>query len=165
MIIEANKVVSFHYRLSEEGRDDVLEDSHNGNAMVYLHGHEGMLPGLEEAMEGKQSGDNFTAILTPEKAYGPARENAVQRVSAKHVLKSGKKKVKYKPGMVVQLNTKEGPRDVVIVKVGLKTLDVDTNHPFAGKTLKFDLEIIDVREASEEEIAHKHVHGEGGHHH
>lgn len=165
MIIEENKVVSFHYKLNEDGCDDVLENSYDGDAVVYLHGYEGMLPGLEEAMLGKQSGDKFTAILPPEKAYGLVQDNSTQRVSMKHVMNPGKKKVKYKPGMVVQLNTKEGPRDVVVVKAGLKNIDVDTNHPFAGKTLKFDVEVMNVRDASKEEIAHRHVHGEGGHHH
>jgi len=161
MLIEDNKVVSFHYCLSEDGKD-VLEDSHTGNPMVYLHGHKGMLPGVEDAMTGKQAGDNFSITLEPEKAYGTIQENAIQRVSIKHVINPGKKKVKYKAGMKIQLNTQEGPRDVMIVKAGLKNLDVDTNHPFAGKVLKFDLEILDVRDASEEEIAHGHVHGEGG---
>ena len=161
MLIEDNKVVSFHYCLSEDGKD-VLEDSRAGNPMVYLHGHKGMLPGVEEAMTGKKAGDNFSITLEPEKAYGAIQENAIQRVSIKHVINPGKKKVKYKAGMKVQLNTQEGPRDVMIVKAGLKNLDVDTNHPFAGKTLKFDLEVLDVRDANEEEIAHGHVHGEGG---
>ena len=161
MLIEDNKVVSFHYCLSEDGKE-VLEDSHGGDAMVYLHGHKGMLPGVEEAMTGKKAGDSFTITLEPEKAYGAVQENAVQRVSIKHVINPGKKKVKYKAGMKIQLNTQEGPRDVMIVKAGLKTLDVDTNHPFAGKILKFDLEVVDVRDASEEEISHGHVHGVGG---
>ena len=164
MLIDANKVVTFHYCLTEDGKD-VLEDSHDGDAMVYLHGHNGMLPGVEEALTGKKAGESFSITLAPEKAYGDYQENAVQRVSLKHIIKQNKKKVKYKAGMPVQLNTQEGPRDVVVVKAGLKTLDVDTNHPFAGKTLKFDIEVIDVREASEEEIEHKHVHGPGGHHH
>jgi len=165
MIIEVNKVVSFHYRLREEGDESVLEDSYEGSAVVYLYGHEGVLAGLEEAMAGKQSGDKFTVILSPEKAYGSVIDDSIQRVSIKHVMNPGKKKVRYKPGMVVQLNTNEGPREVVVSKVGLKNLDVDTNHPFAGKTLKFDVEVVNVRDASEEEIAHRHVHGEGGHDH
>jgi len=164
MLIEVNKVVSFHYKLTDS-EQAILEDSNQGNPMVYLHGHKGMLPGVEEAMEGKKAGDKFSVTLEPEKAYGEVRENAVQRVSVKHVINPGKKKVKYKTGMMIQLNTQEGPRDVVVVKAGLKTLDVDTNHPFAGKTLVFDLEIVDVRDASAEEIAHGHVHGEGGHQH
>ena len=164
MEIQDNKVVSFHYTLSEDGKD-VLEDSNEGNPMVYLHGHKGMLPGVEEAMIGKKAGEDFTVTLAPGKAYGDVQENAVQRVSIKHVINKGKKKVKYKAGMAIQLNTQEGPRDVVVVKAGLKTLDVDTNHPFAGKTLKFVINVIDVRDASEEEVSHGHVHGEGGHHH
>ena len=164
MIIEQDKVVSFHYLLSDEN-SVVLEDSHRGNAMVYLHGHNGMLPGVEEALAGKSAGEKFSVTLEPEQAYGQVRENAVQRVSLKHVITPGKKKIKPKVGMVVQLNTQEGPRDVVVVKAGLKTLDVDTNHPFAGKTLKFDIDVVDVRDATPEEVEHKHVHGEGGHHH
>jgi FKBP-type peptidyl-prolyl cis-trans isomerase SlyD len=124
-----------------------------------------MLPGVEEAMAGKKAGDSFSVTLGPDKAYGEVQENAVQRVSVKHVLTSGKKKVKFKKGMRVQLNTQDGPRDVMIVKAGLKTLDVDLNHPFAGKTLKFDIDVVDVRDASEEEIAHGHAHGIGGHQH
>ena len=164
MEIAENKVVTFHYCLSEEGKE-VLEDSNKGDPMVYLHGHKGMLPGVEEALTGKKAGEDLTITLAPEKAYGEVQENAIQRVSIKHVIKKNKKKLKYKVGMAIQLNTQEGPRDVVIVKAGLKTLDVDTNHPFAGKTLKFDINVVDVRDASDEEISHKHVHGKGGHHH
>ena len=161
MLVEENKVVSFHYCLTEDGKD-ILEDSHDGDAMVYLHGHKSMLPGVEDAMAGKKAGESFSVTLAPENAYGEVQENAIQRVSIKHVFNQGKKKVKYKAGMRVQLNTQDGPRDVVVVKAGLKTLDVDTNHPFAGKTLKFDIEVVDVRDASEEEIAHGHAHGAGG---
>lgn len=163
MIIEKDKVVSFHYRLSEPG-SEVLENSHKGSSMVYLHGHNGMLIGLEEALAGKKAGDNFTAVIEPKKAYGEVRQNAVQRVSIKHVIKS-KKKTKYKAGMIVQINSAEGPRDVVVVKAGLKNLDVNTNHPFAGKTLQFEIEVVDVRDASADEISHGHAHGVGGHQH
>lgn len=164
MLIETNKVVTFHYRLSEPGTE-VFEDSHQGNPMVYLHGHHGMLPGLEAALTGKQAGDTFTVTLPPEQAYGTRRENSQQRVSVKHVVNPSGRKTAYKPGMVVQINTNDGPREVVVVKAGLKTIDVDTNHPLAGKTLTFEIDVIDVRAASTEEISHRHVHGDGGHHH
>ena len=164
MHIENNKVVSFHYRLSEPGQA-VFEDSHAGQAAVYLHGQQNMLAGLEEAMLGKQVGDKFTVTLPPEKAYGTRRPDAIQRVSIKHVVDSGVNKRALKPGMVVQLNTGHATRDVTVVKVGLKTIDVDTNHPLAGRTLCFDVEVVDVREASAEEIAHGHAHGVGGHEH
>ncbi len=164
MLIAADKVVSFHYRLSEADQP-VVDDSRNGPPVVYLHGHDGMLPGLEEALTGKQTGDTITVTLPPEKAYGLRREDAVQRISVKRVINPGNKKVVYKPGMVIQLNTDHGPREVTVIKAGFKTLDVDTNHPMAGRTLQFEIEVVDVRDASEEEIAHGHVHGEGGHQH
>ena len=87
----------------------------------------------------------------------------MQRVSIKHVVSRGVKK--FKPGMVVQVNTEHGPRDVRVVKAGLKTLDVDTNHPLAGRTLVFEIDIVNVRDATAEELAHGHAHGEGGHQH
>jgi FKBP-type peptidyl-prolyl cis-trans isomerase SlyD len=164
MLIAADKVVSFHYRLSEPGQA-VIEDSHDDQPIVYLHGHDNMLAGLEEALAGKQAGDKFTVTLSPDKAYGVRRDDAVQRISVKHIINPGNKKAVYKPGMVVQVNTDHGPREVTVVKTGLKTLDVDTNHPMAGKTLSFDVEVVDVRDATAEEIEHGHVHGAGGHHH
>lgn len=163
MLIEQNKVVTFHYRVREPGHE-VIEDSHDDNdPAVYLHGHQGMVSGLEAALAGKKVGDMFSVTLSPEQAYGHRRSDALQRISVKHI--NGGKKAQYKPGMVVQVNTSEGLREVVVVKAGLKTVDVDTNHPLAGKTLEFDIEVIDVRDASAEEIAHGHVHGAGGHHH
>ena len=164
MIIGTDKVVTFHYRLNEPDQE-VIEDSRDAEPMVYLHGHQGMLKGLEEALEGKKASDQFTITLSPDQAYGPLREDAVQRVSMKHIVNPSKKKIKYKPGMTVQVNTAHGPRDVLVKKVGLKNMDVDTNHPLAGKTLVFEVEVLDVREASAEEISHGHVHGEGGHQH
>lgn len=164
MLIEADKVVTFHYRMSEPGQT-VLEDSHNGQPVVYLHGHNGMLGGLEEALAGKKAGDRFEVTLSPEQAYGLRRDDSVQRVSVKHVINPGHKKVKYQPGMVVQLNTTRGPQEAVVIKAGLKTIDVDTNHPLAGKTLVFDIDVVDVRTATSEEIAHRHAHGAGGHQH
>ena len=162
MQITTDKVVSCHYRLSET--DGVpFEDSHAGNPVLYLHGHHGMLPGLEKALEGKSAGDNFSATLAPKEAYGERREQAPQRVSMKHLI--NKPAGQLKPGMAVHLNTTEGAREAVIIKVGLKNIDVDANHPLAGKTLTFEVKVIDVRDATEEEIAHGHAHGVGGHQH
>ena len=164
MLIEKNKVVTFHYRMSEPGHD-VIDDSRKGNPVVYLQGYQGMLQGLEDAMMGRQAGDQLTVTLTPEQAYGMRQEGSQQRISIKHVINDSKKKITYKPGSVVQLNTEHGARPAIVIKVGLKTLDIDTNHPLAGKTLTFEVEIVDVRAATAEEIAHRHVHGDGGHHH
>lgn len=160
MVISQNSVVSFHYRLKEEG-GDVFEDSHEGSPVLYLHGQKGMLPGLEEAMEGRATGDVFEVTLSPEKGYGRRREGAVERIPRKHLLTKGK----ITKGQVVQVNTAQGPQESVVVKVGLKVVDVDGNHPLADKTLVFSVEVVDVREATAEEQAHGHAHGEGGHQH
>ena len=160
MVIKADKVVTFHYRLSEFG-GKILENSHRGQPIVYLHGHRGMIPALEGALEGRAVGDQFSTTLKPEEAYGEHREGKQQRVPIKHLVKKGR----LKPGMVVKLKTKEGSRDVTLVKVGKFNVDVDTNHPLAGKTLTFEVDVIDIRDASSEESAHGHVHGKGGHHH
>lgn len=164
MVIELNKVVTFHYRVSESGMG-VIENSHEGEPLVYLHGHDQVINGMEEAMLGKKAGDHFSVTLPPEKAYGLREEGTLQRVSINHVLGRGKRNTRYAPGTLIQINTKKGPRTVVVVKSGLKSIDVDTNHPLAGKTLTFDIEIVDVRDATQDELAHGHAHGVGGHQH
>lgn len=160
MEIGQDKVVSFHYTLSIVGGEQ-LESSEKTEPMTYLHGHGNILKALEYAMGGKRAGDTFQATLAPAEAYGSRHEGAEQRVPIKHLMYSGK----LRPGMTVKINTDNGPRDVRVIKVGKFNVDVDTNHPLAGLSLSFDIEIVDVRDATTEEIAHRHVHGEGGHHH
>lgn len=162
MQIAKDKVVAFHYRLSELDGGPI-EESHGGEPLVYLHGHGGLIPGLEKAMEGRSAGDSFTVTVSPEEGYGPRHENAVQRIPKSHVI--GGKNANFRPGMAVMVNTPSGRRTAVVLKVGLKMLDVDTNHPLAGRTLNFEIQVVSVREADEEEIAHGHVHGAGGHAH
>ena len=120
-----------------------------------------MIPGFEEAVEGKQAGDKLEITVTPENGYGHRVEGSVQRVPVKHL--QGSKK--WSKGMVASVHTDQGERQVTIVKVGRFMADVDTNHPFAGKTLHFDVEILDVRAATAEELDHGHAHGIGGHQH
>jgi len=160
MPIEKNKVVSFHYKLIEG--DSELEQSHDGDPMSFLFGHGGIMSGLEESMAGRDSGDHFSVTVPPEKAYGYRSPDAVQRIPIKHF---GARNRKLKRGDVVPLQTSQGPLDVTILKVGKFMADVDANHPLAGRTLTFDIDIVDVRDATEEEIAHGHAHGPGGHDH
>lgn len=159
MPIEKNQVVLFHYSVSDE-QGDALESSRDGEPTACLHGHGGVIQGLEEALEGREAGENFSVTITPEKGYGPRKADAMQRVPVKH-LRGAKR---WRPGMIAQVETEQGLRHVVVAKVGHKFADIDTNHPMAGKTLTFDIEIIEVRAASPEEIAHGHAHGPGGHH-
>jgi len=159
MPIEKNQVVLFHYSVSDE-QGNVIENSRDGAPSAYLHGHGGIVRGLEEALEGRDAGESFSVTVSPDKAYGPRKENAIQRVPIKHLMGARR----WKAGMIAQVQTEQGARHVVVAKVGHKFADIDTNHPMAGKTLTFDIEIIEVRAASQEEIAHGHAHGPGGHH-
>ncbi|PKM30342.1 MAG: peptidylprolyl isomerase [Gammaproteobacteria bacterium HGW-Gammaproteobacteria-11] len=159
MQISKNSVVQFHYTLSDATGE--IESSRQHDPVLYLHGQAGLIDGLVEALEGRQAGDSFSVTLPVDKAYGPRQDDAVQKVQIKHL--QGAKK--WKPGMIAVIQTEQGPRQVSIVKVGLSQAEVDTNHPLAGKELTFEVEILSVREASEEEIAHGHAHGAGGHQH
>ena len=163
MIVQENSVVRFHYELSEVTVDGnrFLEKSNADEAMAYLHGMGAIIAGLEKEMEGKQTGDEFELTVNPEDAYGDRDESAKQRVPIKHLFQ----KKRLKPGMVVSVNTQDGPREVVIEKVGKFNVDVDVNHPLAGKTLHFKIKVEEVRQATDEEIAHGHAHGPAGHHH
>ena len=159
MQIAEKTVVQFHYDLSDA--NGPIESSREHDPVLYLHGQTGLIDGLVEAMEGDSGGETFTVTIPPEKAYGEVRENALHKVQAKRL--QGAKK--WKPGMVAILQTEQGPRQVVVVKPGLSQVVVDTNHPLAGRELTFNVEILDVRAATEEELAHGHAHGVGGHNH
>jgi len=126
-----------------------------------MHSNMQMIPSLELSMVSKEPGDTYSITLPPELAYGILREKSDIRVPSKHVLTEGK----LEPGMTVSIQTKEGVRPVKLLKVGKFNVDIDTNHPLAGKTLTFDIEIIDVRKATSEELSHGHAHGVGGHQH
>ena len=156
MKIEKDRVVRFHYAVAEQGAEPV-ESSEGREPLAILAGHGNIIPGLEKAMEGREAGDSFGTDVPAAEAYGEKREGLTQRVPKKHF--GGQR---LEPGMQVVLNTNFGPRAVTIQKVGMSVVDVDLNHPMAGKTLEFAVDVVDVREASEEEIAHGHVHGEGG---
>ena len=157
MIIEDKKAVSFHYTLSNE-QGEQLDSSREGEPMSYLHGSRNIIPGLEKEMAGKKAGDAFQVTVAPVEAYGERNEANVQRISAKHFKNSDH----LQPGQFVTLQTKQGPVQAVIVKVGRFNIDIDANHPLAGQTLTFDVEVTDIRDATEEEISHGHIHGPGG---
>ncbi|HEY0503208.1 MAG TPA: peptidylprolyl isomerase [Lysobacter sp.] len=159
MKIEKDRVVRFHYTVSEVGQE-ALETSEGREPLAILIGHGNIIPGLEKAMEGREAGEKFEVDVVAAEAYGERREGLTQRVPKKHF-----QGARLEPGMQAVLPTNFGPRAVTIQKVGMSVVDVDLNHPMAGKDLHFAIEIVDVREASAEEIEHGHVHGDGGHHH
>lgn len=163
MTIGPDKVVAFHYDLKEG--ETQLETSREGEPVLYLHGHNNLLPAMEKGLEGLATGATVSLTLAPEDAYGQRQEGAVQRIPIKHLLDYAKLKNKLRPGMVVAVNTEHGPFDAVVLKVGKFNVDIDANHLYAGKTLTFDISIESVRDASAEELEHGHAHGAGGHQH
>jgi FKBP-type peptidyl-prolyl cis-trans isomerase SlyD len=160
MQIERDKVVTFHYSLTA-AEGTFTETSEGREPVTYLHGHGNIVPGLENEMRGKRAGDSFKASIAPEHAYGMRSEEAVQRIPIKHLIRPGRLEV----GKAVAVNTNAGQRRATVLKVGRFNVDVDLNHPLAGKTLIFDVRVLDVRDATPEEIAHRHAHGAGGAHH
>jgi FKBP-type peptidyl-prolyl cis-trans isomerase SlyD len=160
MIVEKNKVVSFHYTLTNAAGEQ-MESSREKESMSYLHGAGNIIRGLEKAMEGHSIGDQFSVTIEPEDAYGVRNEKNVQRVPLKRLKLNQKLSV----GQILTLQTNKGEVQVTVLKVGRFNVDVDGNHPLAGARLTFDVEITDIREASEEEARHRHAHGPGGHQH
>lgn len=159
MKVENNKVVAFHYTLKNvEGT--VIEASHDGEPSVYLHGARNILPALERALEGKTAGEQLSVTLDALDAYGPRQEGKVQRIAVKHLHSRDRK---LRPGSIATIQTDQGQQQVTVLKVGKFQATVDANHPLAGQTLEFDLEITAVRDATPDELAHGHAHGIDGH--
>jgi FKBP-type peptidyl-prolyl cis-trans isomerase SlyD len=163
MQITKGTVVQFHYRIKDlDGKE--LESNFGEQAVAYLHGYNNMMPGVEKSLESMKKGDLLEVELEAKETYGDIQADSEQRVSVKHLL-STEKKPKWKAGMTAVVNTEQGQREVTIVKAGKFMVTIDINHPLAGKTLQFELQVEDVRAATDEEIEHGHAHGVGGHHH
>lgn len=160
MVIAQNTVVSIDYTLKDsEGK--VLDTSEGREPLVYLHGVGALIPGLEKELEGKTAGNDVNAVIAPEDAYGERREDLLKVVSKDGFQGDEEMNV----GMQVQLQTEHGPAVAVISKIEGNDVTLDLNHPLADMTLHFDVNIVEVREASKEEIEHGHVHGPGGQQH
>ncbi|MDW6002776.1 peptidylprolyl isomerase [Vibrio mangrovi] len=157
MKIEKNVVVSLAYQLKLE--DGVVADQSTADAPLdYLHGHNNLIVGLERELEGKVAGDKFTATVAPEDAYGEYNDDLVQRVPADvfHGVDQ------LEAGMRFLAETDQGQIPVEITEVDGDEVVVDGNHMLAGQTLTFDVEVVAVRSATDEEIAHGHIHQGGG---
>ena len=149
-----DKVISLHYTLTVDGKQ--VESSHDrGEQLWVLLGHGQLIAGLEAALEGHEAGASLAVDIEPADGYGERQEGQIQRMSKKYLPHAGQ----LKPGMVSTLKLKDGgQRAVTVHKVGMSTIDVDMNHPMAGKELHFDVTLGEVRDASAEEIAHGHAH-------
>ena len=161
MTIAQHKVVTIHYKVVDVDSGEVIDSSEGGQPMTYLHGAQNIIPGLEQALEGKTVGDEFEVTVAPADAYGEYSDDRVQQVPMAAF--EGVEKVE--PGMAFTAQTEHGPISLIVTEVDEATVTVDANHPLAGKSLQFSVKVESVRDASAEEMAHGHVHGEGGHHH
>lgn len=152
-----DKVVSLHYTLSVDGEQ--VESSHDRDEQLWvLLGHGQLIPGLEAALEGHGAGESLQVEIAAADGYGERQEDQIQRMSKKYFPQANR----LKSGMVTVLKLKDGgQRAVTVHKVGMSAIDVDLNHPMAGKVLHFDVTIGEVREATEEEIQHGHAHAPG----
>jgi FKBP-type peptidyl-prolyl cis-trans isomerase SlyD len=159
--VSVGKVVALHYTLRDDA-GTVLDQSQGGDPLYYLHGAENIVPGLESALEGKLAGDKLEVKVAPEDGYGPKAGPGPQAVPRDAFPDD----VEIEEGMPFSVENEEGEEiDLWVSRVEGDQVYVDMNHPLAGMTLHFQVEIVSVREATHEEQAHGHPHGPGGGHH
>jgi len=158
--IEKNRVVTLHYTLRDE--QGTVLDSSNGRApLSYLHGKGNIVPGLEQALAGRSAGDKLDVTVRPEQGYGRRDDRLVQIVPRNRFTEGSD----LAPGMQVRATGSQSSRLVTILRVERDFVTVDGNHPLAGRTLVFSVQVAEVRKATHEEVSHGHVHGPGGQHH
>ncbi|QJD79487.1 FKBP-type peptidyl-prolyl cis-trans isomerase [Spirosoma rhododendri] len=155
MQISKHKVAAIHYTLTDDA-GNVLDSSVGSEPLYYLHGEGNLIPGMEEGLENHVKGDKFKIDVTPEKGYGRRNPALVEEVPKRAF---GDQRV----AVGMQFETNEGEL-ITITNVGTDTVTVDANHPLADQSLHFDVEILDVRDATPDELDHGHVHGPGGVH-
>lgn len=160
MQIGPNSVVSINYELSNDA-GEILDASAEGEPLVYLHGAQNIIPGLEKELAGKKIGDSLKVKVQPEEGYGIKQPELIQQVPRNAFPDADKLEI----GMRFSAESDNGHISVVITELTDATATVDGNHPLAGVVLNFDVSIADIRAATEEEIAHGHVHMPGHHHH
>ena len=161
MTIKENSAVSFHYTLTDDD-GQTLDSSAGKDPLAYLHGAGNIIPGLESALAGKSVGDAMVVAVTAAEGYGEVQKELIQEVPRDAF--QGVDSIEV--GMQFEAQTGQGGTvPVTATAVTDEIVTVDGNHPLAGKNLNFDVSIEDVRDATEEELEHGHVHGVGGHEH
>ncbi len=160
MQISKHKVVSLDYTLANNS-GEVLDSSQGQEPLAYIHGIGFMIPGLENALEGKVTGDALSVIVAPGDAYGEYDEELVKKVERTMFGDIDA----LEEGMQFQAESEDGIEVVRVTAIEGDKVTVNGNHPLAGVVLNFDVQVVDVREASQEELDHGHVHGADGHQH
>jgi FKBP-type peptidyl-prolyl cis-trans isomerase SlyD len=160
MKIAKNKVVGIHYTLTDK-QGNTLDSSDGRDPLYYLHGNGNLIPGLERELENKEKDDDLKVTIQPEDAYGMRDDKMVYVVERSKFPDPNS----IEPGMTFTSHGEEGAINLTVVKIEGENVTLDANHPLAGQELTFDVKIMDVRDPSDEELDHGHVHGPGGHHH
>jgi len=160
MIIKKEQVVTIHYTLKDK-EGTVIDSSKGEQPLTYIQGIGNIIPGLEAQLEGKKVGENIDAVIEAKDAYGEIIKEMIQVVP-----KSGfEGDDELQEGIQVQVETDNGAIIARVVKIEGDDVTLDLNHPLAGETLFFNVDVVDIRPATTEELDHGHVHGPGGHHH
>lgn len=160
MQIANDVVASIEYTLTDD-QGNVIDSSVGGEPLAYLHGAGNIVPGLEDALEGKKIGDSFKVSIPPTDGYGEKNDEMLQVVPKE--MFQGVDNIEV--GMQFHAQTDHGMQVISVTAVDGNNVTVDGNHPLAGQTLNFEVKVLEVRAATEEELEHGHVHGAGGHHH
>ena len=160
MQVAKHKVVSIDYTLTDDD-DKIVDTSKGSEPLTYIHGTGNLIPGLEKALAGKSPGDALEVTIPPEEGYGVHDESLLE------VLPRSKFTAEQEVQVGMQFYAEGGSEVQVITVVGVEgdSITIDGNHPLAGKTLNFAVKIVDVRDATPEEVIHGHVHGPDGHDH
>ncbi|MFQ3321838.1 MAG: FKBP-type peptidyl-prolyl cis-trans isomerase SlyD [Candidatus Thalassarchaeaceae archaeon] len=159
MKVENNKVVTVHYIGTFPESDEVFDSSKDKDPMSFLVGHKNMIEGFERELMGAETDETREFTLTPEDAYGNRNEEAIQEMPRDQFPEE------LEIGMMFQAQSENGPMQFTINEVLEDIVKIDFNHPMAGKILKFSVTVIEIRDASEEELTHGHAHGAHGQHH
>ena len=159
MLVTENRVISIHYTLTNDS-GNVIDQSGAGEPLVYLHGSGNIISGLEQALVGKVAGDKLNVTILPEDAYGARMDDRIQTVSRS--MFQGIDQIE--PGMQFHAEGNTGPVVVTVTKIEGDENTIDGNHPLAGETLTFDVEVADIRDATADELEHGHIHTEGCQH-
>ncbi|CAG5085067.1 FKBP-type peptidyl-prolyl cis-trans isomerase [Parvicella tangerina] len=162
MKISKDRVAQIHYTLTNTS-GELLDTSLQREPLLYLHGYGSLIQGLENALEDKATGDKINVEVSSENAYGEYHDQLVQVVPKSGFQSEGDEELA--EGIQVQVETNNGLTIGLVTKIEGEDVTLDLNHPLAGMDLKFEVEILDVREATAEEIEHGHAHGAGGHQH
>lgn len=159
MKITQNKVASLSYTLKNDD-GEILDKADEGSPFLYMHGTGGIIKGLEKALDDKAVDEAFNVIIAPEDAYGERDDKLVEAVPRN--MFEGIPDENMVAGAQFQAQTAQGTQVITIASVEGDTVNIDANHPLAGQTLHFDVAVLDIRDATEEEIAHGHPHAPGG---